>query len=306
MTPKQAEWWCFDAYEVKDGFIRPVPGARLDGYDPWARYWKEGSAVHSPPYVELGELIRKLPDGERLPRPGDEPESLVKAVRAWCRRYGLLGLLPHDTRLASLDPWIVSRSAKGWEAWRFSWEPEEQPTEFLIETELDGGGWMGSVDDWWGYFPDLNKGEVMEDFRLVPLSEDFWKSYCEPLDRFLARARHLDHAVRAVSGEVVTDLDIYPREVLDAEKAMERLNGIAHGVTPVVGRDENGRFHQEWRSPSLLGHLAMQVVQDLIGGYIRRCHCGNSFSSRNPKRRHCSDRCGTLFRVRKHRTKSKK
>ncbi len=51
-----------------------------------------------------------------------------------------------------------------------------------------------------------------------------------------------------------------------AEKAMERLNGIAHGVTPVVGRDEKGRFHQEWRSPSLLGHLAMQPVQDLIGG----------------------------------------
>ena len=32
------QWYRFDRYEVRDGYIRPVPGAGGGEYDPWASF----------------------------------------------------------------------------------------------------------------------------------------------------------------------------------------------------------------------------------------------------------------------------
>ena len=32
------KWWRFSAYEIREGFIRPAPGAKLTVYDPWEEY----------------------------------------------------------------------------------------------------------------------------------------------------------------------------------------------------------------------------------------------------------------------------
>ncbi len=184
MTPKGTSWWRFSGYEVRNGFICPAPEATLRTYDPWASYWKEGTTVHTPPYVELAEVIRQIPADERLPTADEEPEALVKAILAWCRKFGLLGLLPHSVSVASLDPYIVRRFPTGWEKSYEPWNLEDEPKQFTIgQEEFGGPPWLGDVNSsWWKFFPEVASDDPQEsatlrrefqmDSRSVPLSDE--------------------------------------------------------------------------------------------------------------------------------------
>ncbi len=121
------EWWRFDRYEIRDGYIRPSAKAELESYRPWERYRAaaddpRGQCVR--PYQELFQLVSDyqaqfdLRPGQPALQGGDqiaanlnarpdplqlEPEMEAK-VTAWCARHGLLGLLPHRTQSIELAP----------------------------------------------------------------------------------------------------------------------------------------------------------------------------------------------------------
>jgi hypothetical protein len=107
-------WWRAQRYEVGDGVVRPVRGARIVAYDPWEDYraarsgWGGGGG--QAPYETLLELlwtVRLLPA-----RQGEAPRldpASEQALAVWCASHGLLGLLPHEAEVASLAPtWMAA------------------------------------------------------------------------------------------------------------------------------------------------------------------------------------------------------
>ncbi len=106
-------WWRFSKYQLRDGYISPARGARLETYDPWAAYWESREKRLAPPYQSLLDLLRAVkwtdPGGgdSRLVRPG-APELLrpevVQQLLGWCSTHGLLGILPQRALLVTLAP----------------------------------------------------------------------------------------------------------------------------------------------------------------------------------------------------------
>ena len=117
-------WWRFSRYEIRDGYIRPAPGARLRRYDPWKRWHKtravnrrsDGSVRGATPYRELLEMLNKL---EYRSVGADSPEftpaqvdmlagpltaDSEQRILNWCARYGLLGILQHRLLQVVLSP----------------------------------------------------------------------------------------------------------------------------------------------------------------------------------------------------------
>src|SRR5438034_198368 len=105
----EGHWWRFDAYVIRDGCVRPATGARLEPYDPWDQYRaaRDGNLRADPPYASLVELVGTVTNDPETMIEGETvrlgTSSEAKLVR-WCAEHGLIGLLPHQTVLASLAP----------------------------------------------------------------------------------------------------------------------------------------------------------------------------------------------------------
>ena len=149
-TPRQnagfgalGTWWRFNRYELRDDYVRPAKGAKLESYDPWAVYWESRSVRRGgaglAPYESLLELawLARL----RLTDLGGHRSldaETERAVLRWSSQWGLLGILSHDTELATLAPrWVMRPEelatdrgpvplarAYAWGA--TGWEPKEE------------------------------------------------------------------------------------------------------------------------------------------------------------------------------------
>ena len=106
---ERSQWWRFDHYEIQDGFIRPGANASLEEFDPWLGYETREGHVGIPPYLELVNLVQELP-GDPFRRRILVSQELETGVRDWCRRLGLLGLLPHEVSSARFGSWMVTRT----------------------------------------------------------------------------------------------------------------------------------------------------------------------------------------------------
>src|SRR5688572_18665620 len=104
LRPFGGDWWRFDRYEIRDGFILPASGATLVRYVPWGDYWTARNAPtraeQQSPYmalIELARTVRTVPSGPTSRGewfqnliPADESSRV--ALLEWCAKYGLLGL----------------------------------------------------------------------------------------------------------------------------------------------------------------------------------------------------------------------
>jgi hypothetical protein len=113
--PYQFRWWRFSQYELKDKYIRPAPGAKLELYDPWKAYreswdydpdsatpWTE-KRQKGPPYQSLLALANevKVEPGFKLDKKSTE------LLLNWCAEFGLLGILPQRAHMVALAPrWL--------------------------------------------------------------------------------------------------------------------------------------------------------------------------------------------------------
>lgn len=112
-------WWRFSRYQLKDGYIRPVKGAKLEEYDPWQAYresWEFDPAMDTlprwanrrkqdSPYQSLLNLINtlsfKVGTGTNRFLLTTEGE---KSLLEWCAQNGLLGILPQRVQMVTLAP----------------------------------------------------------------------------------------------------------------------------------------------------------------------------------------------------------
>jgi hypothetical protein len=315
---ERSRWWRFDRYEIQDDFIRPRAKAKLAEFDPWRAYRTRAKGhIGVPPYLELVNLVQELPRdpfGQRI----SVSRELKIGVRVWCRHFGLLGLLPHEVSSARFGSSMYTRTGDGWVESNYPWEPgPDEPPENEIIRETVWGDLIYEADTFWNeYFPFCQSDEHPP---AVPLSTSFWKIYAEPILYFLQVARFFANAVEVIANPdhqpVVereerrsghNDKVIQEEEVLDLPAAIARLNHLSKSVTPIVSVDEKGGLQQHWRAPSMLGYLAMQAVQELLGDRkIIRCDaCPKIFTSNHHAARHCSDLCGD--RKRKQRQRKKK
>ena len=319
-------WWRFDRYRVKDGYLRPVAGARIETYRPWAQY--TGTKIRGdewrPPYADFVNLREDL----ALPR-----QDAEKQIATWCARYGLLGLGLHQFRTVTLAPrWRRSpemspllvpaqehyvHTSTGWVSKRLFLRPERMESFLSAHPELEGAlvprevapeAWARvgglrqglrsaelSVEPlqltWSTFFPDVAREEAETFPYPAPLSEEFWRAYAEPWGDFVDGMQRLDEALWDLdhhkSGEV-SRLDA--ERVEEGRGLLEALLAPA-GVTVVPETD--GSFSQQWVWGSLLNAFAMMALHDLTESRrVRRCDtCGRLFVSQHPLALYCSRVC---------------
>jgi hypothetical protein len=311
-------WWRFNRYEIRDGCIHPARGASLKSFDPWAECESRDGNIDFPPYLQLAELVREIP-ADRSPSPVPPEQwspELQRNILKWCGRYGLLGLLPHTTLSARFGSWCVTRIGGEWSESTRPWSPgpfEPQWAE-VIEDDFGEGVEVGDDHGWWYYFPDVSKVERGEGnasgptLRLVPTSGEFWKWYAEPLEYFIRIACFFEHAIRVIGDPSGNPVVEHRGEELTRDKALARLTAYANCVSVGLTEDtKDGSFTQIWRSPSLLGHLSMQAIQNLLGERrIINCRCGATFSSAHWNAKHCTETCASRYKKRDQRERDKR
>ena len=167
-------WWPrFDAYVLEDGVIKPAPGANIDWYDPWSedrqglaaseetRAYKSllrlvNDLMATDPRAQIADLSKDpfewsvhsiVPDMTTLPRKAE------KLLLEWCRRNGLLGLLPQQIVEVTLAPTWVEPSRNFTD--EFLLRPGARMIEYRHQaSDLDSRGRLGLV----GMQPSLRYG----------------------------------------------------------------------------------------------------------------------------------------------------
>ena len=125
------DWWRFDRYVIRDGYVRPAARAKLHRYDPWKAFWQfrndarglrqptrrvqlgaplSPSDWEHPPYKTLSELIQRVRSESSEPAEAVErsPE-LQRTITTWCAKYGLLGIFPHRASSVTFSPQLELR-----------------------------------------------------------------------------------------------------------------------------------------------------------------------------------------------------
>jgi hypothetical protein len=310
-------WWRSNRYEIRNGYIRPAPGASLKRFDPWK---PQGTGGGTRPYLELVDLVRDVPTDRPLSSHAPVSGDLAQSVLEWCGRYGLLGLLPHNLLSLRIGDWHLTRSGMDWvtsgyTGSRSRWGPgiDTGPWEEVIVEQFGQGAEYSDLrHDWWFYFPEVDDEGRGESFpygpplQIVPLTKEFWEHYGEPLDRVVDVARYFANAVKMISRPRRRPvLENYGGK-LDRRGAIKRLDQLVSCVAQGIDVDSKGHPARRMRSPSLLGHLVVQAIQDVAGGRIVMCPCGKLFASEHWKQKHHDLDCGNRYRVREFRKRQRR
>jgi len=335
-----SRWWRFDRYEIRDGYVRPVPGAKLEIYDPWEAYWnsRKRGDESSPPYADFVNLRDALALSM--------PEANAR-LTDWCARYGLPGVLLQQVRVATFAPrWIsldekesvlvpaqeqFTRTNTGWVIRRSLFRSEDvegifkSPTLRGTPTSRDAApeAWartgvlrqslrspeifQESVrETWWKFFPDVSAEEAETYAYPAPLSEPFWRLYAEPYGAFIDGLQRLT--------EALWDLEHHKPRKQATETDRRRVaegRDIFHALlapaSPAVVPQDDGSFRQEWVCGSLLSAFAMMALQDLTESRrVRGCDvCHRLFVSQHPNAQYCSSVCRWKLQKRRQREKKK-
>ncbi len=171
------------------------------------------------------------------------------------------------------------------------------------------------------FFPDV-PAEEADTYRYpTPFTDDFWRSYSEPLDTFLQAARLFSdlRILREIRSKEKSDgiragaENVAGREetvIALANEQLGLLDWLLSPVQPSVYVGERGVFQQEWGVPSLLSLLAMMVLEDLTANRpVKSCKnqmCGMLFTAGQPNSEYCSRKCMSTAGTRARRGKNKK
>ena len=339
-------WWTrFDRYEIRDGYIRPAPGAVVEKFHLWKPVIQtnaETSPQHTRPYQPFLEIAEAVGE-ENLLNPTSEFEE---KVLHFCSRFGLLGILLQRAHSVTLAPrWEMigdfepdyteegflvrsvltyQRTGLGWQGYRY-----QDTRPMRDNTKKDRGRLLSKRESskfhkspsvvmrdlydftlveealgrtWAGYFPDV-PAEDVETFRYpIPLSEEFWCAYSEPLIRFVSVASRFREALLKLSGLRSGQIDPY-----GVPAAGKILNALLVGVSPAAVIFKDGTIEQRWETPSLIGSFAMMALQDLSEqGRLLRCQvCGTLFFTQAYQATYCSAKCRHTAQKRRYRTKQR-
>lgn len=320
-------WWRFSGYEIRDGYIRPQRGAKLEAYDPWATFvgTRQKGDEWIPPYAEFVNLHIEL---------GGTAGHAEHQFLAWCVKYGLPGTLLHRSRVVTLAPrWTRTdtddgslllpsqlqyvRTATGWKMKRHLLPAENVAAAFgvgdregslLLPDDLRDPSLVVGVaghalesseptnstlaDSWARYFPGVAREEAETFAYPAPLSEPFWNSYAEPYADFLDALRILSQALWELR-HLKPETQISADEFQHVRTGVDLLQGLLEPASVSIVPMRDGTFSQEWVCGSLLSALAMMALHDLTENRnIRACDaCHRLFVSQHPGARYCSSPC---------------
>ena len=304
-------WTRLDRYEVVGGAIRPVPGAQLVEYDPWADYELEvkQSGPITPAYVSLFNIVKDVE--KKAPVRRTRPfvsEATINRVTEWCCEHGLLGLLMHEVQAIRLSPGLSDtgmfqsmmvqrwhwRIPNGWKTQLFLDGDGEYDAPALLLSAESGRSptWEPLSDRIGTFFPNVPVADRNSYRYPTPGTHEFWRSYCEPLSDFLQESRRLARAIRTLKElEKIDKID--DRQTKETVRASENLKVLLASTHPVsVLRD--GRHELRWVSSSLLGMIALMATMDLLAGdaFLSSCReCGTFFRSSRSDALYCGKRC---------------
>lgn len=293
---------------------------RYDPWDHYRLARQHGKQEDLTPYQELLRLadIRFVFNQGRFVAEADDAQKLLEWCNRY-GLLGVLFHRVQEVRLAprwhrmmllpSPKPNVlfptqrrITRAATGWRSqyiqrshdYVIQDEPDREGSlveEGLRPADMTAGAWVRKIDafDWqweslsktWArFFPDTPREERETREYPLPLSEEFWREYAEPLDQFVNAVRALEDALR------------YLQEPTEVRRGRDKINALAGDVNLTLLTSEEG-FRQAWVSTSLLGTLAAMAIFDLAGGKrVLRCQtCGRPFVSGSPSARYCSSTC---------------
>ena len=338
-----AKWWRFSEYELfqdarRFTYVRPKPGARCEEYDLWSA-WEKARPLHQDrptPYQELLNLVYEIGWTDPRSRPPSDQAAISEIatrhserILDWCRKFGLLGVLPHEAFFIALAP-RQKRDKEAAEFWRriihrtFG-EPAPAPQQLVTQVlysrtsapprywdtaetlvnddAFPPGVLMKTATGTFGsaslefvaeFFPELPQARDSEG-RLVlecplPLSDEFWRAYAEPVSTFLWEAVSLNRAVAAMR---IKRYRSGSKKQWEVYRGLDPLIGLLAPVRAVPDLQEGRGLRQGWSSSSLLGALAMMALSDLPEGEARQCaECHKPFvSSGRPQSLYCSKKC---------------
>ncbi len=293
---------------------------RCDPWDHYRLARQHGKQEDLTPYQELLRLadIRFVFNQGRFVAEADDAQKLLEWCNRYgllgvlLHRVQEVRLAPRWHRmmlLPSPKPNVlfptqrrITRAATGWRSqyiqrshdYVIQDEPDREGSlveEGLRPADMTAGAWVRKIDafDWqweslsktWArFFPDTPREERETREYPLPLSEEFWREYAEPLDQFVNAVRALEDALR------------YLQEPTEVRRGRDKINALAGDVNLTLLTSEEG-FRQAWVSTSLLGTLAAMAIFDLAGGKrVLRCQtCGRPFVSGSPSARYCSSTC---------------
>ena len=323
----EADWWRFRAYEVRDGYILPAPGADLQKYSPRDYYRGAENSKHpQPPYLQLFEVLRRLGlgtarYGESLPKFFPLDAAGQQALLSWCSMYGLLGILLHQVHVVHLAPvWNCVRP--------------DAVIDFPRYTRL-ADQWSGGAEARWSQMPNdpsTKKGDplpeqhwppgwrpnvVLRELRTAtvikqePLTETwacFFPSVPTEHVETHPYPRPLTPEFWKIYAEPITDFiwaALFLKFAIEGLsersetnwflqwEARSALNTLIAPVTRQIVAAPNRQLQERWICPSLLASLAEMALQDLRRGVsLLRClQCGKPFLTDAYQTLYCSERC---------------
>ena len=287
-------WWKHRSYELLDGRITPRKGATLRYYEPW-RDGDEGefSELLQQALNELVSIVSACSTGDVTVE--------IDRVLAWSRCYGPLGVLPHRILAARFAPQpLTDREFDQLDENARRDGIDTAGKRDLVRSQLSGtkvstmqfhGGWRrterlvraGDTNEWpatavlrdrmpstnpivmvpladaWGaFFPSA--ADKSQDCCPAPETKEFVDSYCEPLDEWLHWAALLTKAFIQLSDE---------DDKVAFNTGAANLSWLAEPIRPILRRVDKRKV-LTWRSPSLLGALAMMLMHQTAASVTPR------------------------------------
>lgn len=147
------------------------------------------------------------------------------------------------------------------------------------------------------FFPGVRPRDAEKHAYPLPLTDDFWHAYGEPLEDFLRGALALWDAVSLMASSKY-----------QAAKGRQRLNVLTEGVRPVLQRDTDGSPALGWESPSLLASFAMMFLLDVANAKtVRQCaaDCPVVFVADAYQALYCSETCQNRAQKQRYRERAK-
>ena len=239
---------------------------------------------------------------------GPLTDDSEKAIVNWCRRYGLLGVLPHRVSQVTLS--ALDGEQRQYVKINIGW------TEVIRDCRNSVGApgrpsvilqaLRGSVLEveplsttWARFFPDVAVADREMFAYPQPLTESFWKLYAEPLQDFLSAARALRELLAALRFQKSAKL----REAHDALAGGPPI--VLNALIAPVGLDAQMKGNSigsiNLVPGSLLASLTLMLLEDLLQGRALQCPCGKLFVSKAYQARYCSKRCRWRFEQRNFR-----
>jgi hypothetical protein len=338
---QKGRWWRLREYEVRDGFIRPTPGAKAEAWDPWqayreARAGKPGSWRHpgQAPYESFLHLAERLEvrrnDEGKLDGLSARDED---AIAAWCGEHGLLGLLLQRTSLVA----FVRSMRKARHQQLYSYEERYVRRGGRWTIYPRGQRWLRMGTD----LLPLDGPAAKEPITGLPTS---WAvvsellgadASVEPLEKTWARFfptiprdRHQHYALQlpgsegfwkcyAEPVEDFVEAAVLFRDAVGAVRSrdkdqravgVDRLDALLSTIAPSVASMGPKEAAVRYSAPSLLATFAMMTTLDLAAGR-RPLHCsvcGALFLSNAWGAQYCSQACRWTSQKRRHRRRKER